>query len=209
MFPRALTGFMRAAVQGSKTKLTRASELDPSLLAKARKLSLAVGAAAGAFGSLVGVGGGVLIGPVILNACPAVPQRIISGTSLAAVATTGATAGAVYWSSGCVDARSAAVMAATAMLTAPFGAKMTHRVDCQRLRTMLGYWLYFVAPLVPLKAFLFSNQQQHQQQEGHAGKAQGQQQQQQQQPALFAAGMLLLGRRTLVAARKGVPKAAQ
>lgn len=46
------------------------SELDPGLLAKARKLALGVGAAAGAFGSLVGVGGGVLIGPVILNTCP-------------------------------------------------------------------------------------------------------------------------------------------
>jgi hypothetical protein len=31
---------------------------------------LGVGTAAGAFGSLVGVGSGVLIGPVILNACP-------------------------------------------------------------------------------------------------------------------------------------------
>lgn len=46
------------------------SELDPGLLAKARRLALGVGTAAGAFGSLVGVGGGVLIGPVILNACP-------------------------------------------------------------------------------------------------------------------------------------------
>lgn len=46
------------------------SELEPDLLAKARKLALGVGAAAGAFGGLVGVGGGVLIGPVILNTCP-------------------------------------------------------------------------------------------------------------------------------------------
>lgn len=60
-----------------------------------------------------------------------VPQRVISGTSLAAVAATGATAGAVYWSSDCVDTSSAAILAATAILTAPFGAKMTHRVDCQ------------------------------------------------------------------------------
>jgi uncharacterized membrane protein YfcA len=45
------------------------SEMEPELLAKARKLALGVGAAAGAFGSLVGVGGGVLIGPVILNTC--------------------------------------------------------------------------------------------------------------------------------------------
>jgi uncharacterized membrane protein YfcA len=50
---------------------------------------------------------------------------------LAAVAATGATAGAVYWSSDCVDTNSAAILAATAILTAPLGAKMTHRVDCQ------------------------------------------------------------------------------
>lgn len=60
-----------------------------------------------------------------------VPQRVISGTSLAAVAATGFTAGAVYWASDCVDTRSAAVLAATAVITAPLGAKMTHRVDCQ------------------------------------------------------------------------------
>jgi uncharacterized membrane protein YfcA len=47
-----------------------AADVAPAVLAKARKLSLAVGTAAGAFGSLVGVGGGVLIAPVIVNACP-------------------------------------------------------------------------------------------------------------------------------------------
>jgi hypothetical protein len=50
---------------------------------------------------------------------------------------------------------------------------------------VLGYWLYFVAPLVPLKAFVFTNQQQ-QQQGQQAGDAQDHQhhQQQQQQPVL-------------------------
>lgn len=38
-------------------------------LAKARRLAVAVGALAGVFGSLVGVGGGVLISPIIANAC--------------------------------------------------------------------------------------------------------------------------------------------
>jgi uncharacterized membrane protein YfcA len=75
----------------------------------------------------------------------AVPQRIISGTSLAAVATTGATAGAVYWTSNCVEPRSAVLLATTAVLMAPFGAKMTHRFDCQvstrtRNLLMLGLW---------------------------------------------------------------------
>ena len=47
-----------------------AADIAPGVFAKARKLSLAVGTAAGAFGSLVGVGGGVLIAPVIVNTCP-------------------------------------------------------------------------------------------------------------------------------------------
>jgi uncharacterized membrane protein YfcA len=47
-----------------------AADLPEKVLAKARKLALVVGSAAGAFGSLVGVGGGVLIAPVILNTCP-------------------------------------------------------------------------------------------------------------------------------------------
>eukprot|EP00775_Hariotina_reticulata_P004985 gene4984-5227_t len=132
--PNLAPGFKKSGMWGeidAASKQAAASELDPSLLGKARKLALGVGTAAGAFGSLVGAGGGVLIGPIILNTCPAVPQRIISGTSLAAVATTGATAGAVYWTSNCVDARSAALLATTAVLLAPVGARMTHRFDCQ------------------------------------------------------------------------------
>lgn len=38
-------------------------------LSKARKVATAVGVAAGGFGSMLGVGGGVLIAPVIANAC--------------------------------------------------------------------------------------------------------------------------------------------
>lgn len=38
-------------------------------MAKARKLAVAVGAMAGVFGGLVGVGGGVLMSPIIANAC--------------------------------------------------------------------------------------------------------------------------------------------
>lgn len=41
----------------------------PEVKAKARKMALWVGGLAGCFGSVVGVGGGVLISPVIANAC--------------------------------------------------------------------------------------------------------------------------------------------
>jgi hypothetical protein len=62
--------------------------------------------------------------------CSGIPQRLISGTSLAAVATTGATAGYVYWSSGSVDVRYAGLLAAGAVLTAPLGARATHLFNC-------------------------------------------------------------------------------
>ena len=42
------------------------------------------------------------------------------------------------------------------MLMAPLGARLTMRVDCTRLRQLLGYFLLCAAPLVPLKAYLLS-----------------------------------------------------
>jgi len=42
---------------------------------KARAMSPGVGLIAGIFGSLVGVGGGVIITPMIVNICKTIPQR--------------------------------------------------------------------------------------------------------------------------------------
>ncbi|GLC42682.1 hypothetical protein PLESTB_001126800 [Pleodorina starrii] len=136
---------------------TGVADLPDKTLAKARKLALAVGALAGAFGSLVGVGGGVLISPIIANICKTIPQRVISGTSLAAVAATGSAAGYVYWSSGAVDLTSAGIISAAAIATVPLGARATHAVDCAALRRLLAYWLFAVAPLVPLKPVIQKN----------------------------------------------------
>ncbi|GIL64741.1 hypothetical protein Vafri_18618 [Volvox africanus] len=86
-----------------------------------------------------------------------IPQRVISGTSLAAVAATGSAAGFVYWSSGAVDLTSAALISAAAIATAPLGARATHAFDCTMLRRLLAYWLLLVAPLVPLKPYIQRN----------------------------------------------------
>ncbi len=50
-------------------------QVDAATLAKAHKLSVPVGLLAGVFGSFVGVGGGVLIVPLLTGACKALPQR--------------------------------------------------------------------------------------------------------------------------------------
>jgi uncharacterized membrane protein YfcA len=90
-------------------------------------------------------------------------------------------AGSVYWSAGAVDLRSAALIALAAMATAPLGARATHHFDCGMLRRMLACWLFLVAPLLPLKAYIFSWQPPE-------PAAQAAEQQQQQQLALQAAG---------------------
>ncbi|KAK3284891.1 hypothetical protein CYMTET_7483 [Cymbomonas tetramitiformis] len=119
----------------------------------ARKIAGPVGLVAGLFGSLVGVGGGVLIVPVITGTV-VVPQRIVAASSLAAVISTGSVAAWNYHSNGSVDFGSAALLSVSAMATAPLGARLTSRMDCAALRKALGYFLLVAAPLVPLKAYL-------------------------------------------------------
>jgi uncharacterized membrane protein YfcA len=49
--------------------------VEPQVLAKARRMSPGTGLVAGLFGSVVGVGGGVVIVPLIVSACRNIPQR--------------------------------------------------------------------------------------------------------------------------------------
>lgn len=71
-------GFKRtySSEASAKTKHAASTQLvDAATLAKAHKLSVPVGLLAGVFGSFVGVGGGVLIVPMLTGACKALPQR--------------------------------------------------------------------------------------------------------------------------------------
>lgn len=134
---------------------------------KARRMSPGVGLAAGLFGSIVGVGGGVLIVPMIVSACRSIPQRVVSGTSLAAVLGTAVASASAYAASDRVDLVSAALVASAAVLTAPLGARLASRLDCTTLRRTLGWFLLAVAPLVPLKAYLLLDREEKANKGGH------------------------------------------
>lgn len=160
------------AAQAAARQLSRGWQLQPArqvasqasgsaeqlaaALGKARRMSGPVGLLAGVFGSIVGVGGGVIIVPTIVSACKSIPQRVVSGTSLAAVLSTALASAYTYSSQGCVDLASAALISPAAMLTAPLGARLTSRLNCAALRRILGYFLLAAAPMVPLKAYLLS-----------------------------------------------------
>lgn len=122
-----------------------------STLRKARLYSPGIGMIAGLFGSMIGVGGGVIMNPMILNICKSMPQRIITGTSLGAVLSTALASGSMFATSDCVDIPSAILIATSSMVMAPLGARLTARMNCSQLRRVLGYFLFAASPLVPLK----------------------------------------------------------
>lgn len=159
------SGLIRWSLSGTKpastSKLARSpisrvystSQSDSQkTLRKARLYSPGIGMIAGLFGSMIGVGGGVIMNPMILNICKTMPQRVITGTSLGAVLSTALASGTMFASSDCVDIPSSILIATSSMVMAPLGARMTATLNCAQLRKILGYFLFLASPLVPLKA---------------------------------------------------------
>ena len=121
----------------------------------ATRLGVPLGLGAGVFGSLVGVGGGVLIVPAMTATVP-IPQRVITGTSLVAVLATASVSTVNFAQGGQIDFTAAAVVGAAAMVFAPLGARATAALDGVALKRALATFLLCAAPLVPLKALAFA-----------------------------------------------------
>ena len=141
-------------VRSARRRVHTDDPYTPAHRAKAVAMAGPLGLVAGMFGSVVGVGGGVLIVPAITSAVP-IPQRVVTGTSLIAVLSTAGVATYNFSHAGLVDPTAAAILGGSAMLSAPFGARLTTRLDCVQLRRILAYFLLCAAPLVPLKAAVF------------------------------------------------------
>eukprot|EP01065_Artemidia_motanka_P035779 TRINITY_DN43670_c0_g1_i1.p2 TRINITY_DN43670_c0_g1~~TRINITY_DN43670_c0_g1_i1.p2 ORF type:complete len:300 (+),score=75.95 TRINITY_DN43670_c0_g1_i1:63-962(+) len=120
-------------------------------------LGIPVGAIAGLFGSMVGVGGGVIMVPLLVAPAVGLKAKEAAATSLVAVVGTGATSAVVYGTSGCVDWVGAGALALAAMVTAKAGARFTTKVADRQLKRMFGGFLMLVAPTVPLKDRLFGS----------------------------------------------------
>jgi uncharacterized membrane protein YfcA len=129
-----------------------ASQLAPHVIPKA----FAVGSLAGMCGSLAGMGGGFIMIPLMTSSLLRLSQHQAHGTSLFAVTTTGI-AGALGYS-GQVDYEAAAAIACCGMVTARFGAQATTRLSGPALKKALGVFMLCVAPLVPAKTYLVSEE---------------------------------------------------
>jgi len=128
----------------------------PFLIPKA----LSIGTLAGICGSLAGMGGGFVMIPFMTSTSRywglSLSQHQAHGTSLFAVAATGV-AGALGYE-GHAQYEAAAAIAAGGIITARLGASATTQLSEKVLKKYLGIFMICVAPLVPLKGYLLSQQ---------------------------------------------------
>ena len=111
------------------------------------------GLAGGMMGGLIGLGGGVVMVP-LMTAFARMTQHQAVGTSSLAVAAVGLSSCASFGSAGAVDFAAAAAVATTAMAGARVGAKLTTRFDAVQLQRVFATFQICVAPMVPAKAYL-------------------------------------------------------
>lgn len=103
-----------------------------------------VGAIGGAASGLLGIGGGVVMVPLLVLML-GLTQQEAHGTSLAILIFTAIAAAIVYRAAGPLDLRLAALLAAGAVAGAPLGARVAGRWSDDRLRRAFGALLVVVA----------------------------------------------------------------
>jgi len=116
-------------------------------------MSVLIGFVAGMFGGLVGLGGGVIMIPLMVG-IRKLSQHTAHGTSLVALVFTGLAGTTAYYLKGSVDLAAAALLAATAVFTARAGAKFAHALPEWKLKRSFGAFLIFVSLLLLVKPYL-------------------------------------------------------
>ncbi|WP_324670057.1 sulfite exporter TauE/SafE family protein [Geochorda subterranea] len=128
----------------------------PSLAATRALTGLLIGLAGGGLGSLVGLGGGVVMIP-LLTSWMGLTQHAAHGSSLVAVLFTAVSGGVGYARQGAVDLTAAVAVAASAMLMARVGARASGRVSSARLQGYFGMFLVGVSLLLPVSRYVMAH----------------------------------------------------
>jgi len=116
-------------------------------------MSFFIGLLSGLFGGLVGLGGGVIMIPLMTGFLK-LDQHRAHGTSLVALVFTGISGAIAYGMKGAVDVTAAVLMAVTAVVTARAGAHFAHSLAEWKLKRSFGGFLVFVSLLMLLKPYL-------------------------------------------------------
>ena len=115
--------------------------------------NILIGLAAGFFGGLVGVGGGVIMIPLMVGILK-MNQHMAHGTSLVALVFTGISGAVTYAINGSVDFLAAILLASTAIFTARAGAHFANALPEWKLKKYFGGFLILVALLLVTKPYL-------------------------------------------------------
>jgi uncharacterized protein len=119
---------------------------DPGAIA----VMLAVGLAVGVFAGMLGLGGGVILNPVMLFAFGYTAQQTVA-TSLAIIVPTSASGAIRQYFNGHLDVRMFALMAAGACAGSIVGVEIKNHIGNDDLKTLLGIAVSLVALTIILR----------------------------------------------------------
>ena len=112
-----------------------------------------IGMLGGFFGGLAGIGGGVVMIPLMVS-LRKISQLRAHGTSLVAVVFTGLAGAITYSLHKAVDWKVAVLLAVSAIVTARLGALYAHSLPEKKLKKAFGIFLLFISVLLLLKPYL-------------------------------------------------------
>ena len=102
-----------------------------------------IGFIAGLSSGLFGVGGGLVMVPLLVWLC-SFEQRRAHATSLAAIILIAGVAAGVFAVDGAVDLGTGLILAVGALVGAPLGARLLARTDADRVRIAFGIFQVIV-----------------------------------------------------------------
>jgi uncharacterized protein len=108
-----------------------------TLSLRAAAPAVGIGLVAGMLSGLLGVGGGIIMVPLLV-AVLALSQHQAHATSLAAIVPIGAIGALTFGLDGEVDLEVAGLLALGALMGAPIGARIMARIQERPLRIMFG-----------------------------------------------------------------------
>jgi uncharacterized membrane protein YfcA len=104
---------------------------------------LGVGVLVGLLSGLLGVGGGILLVPILVGYF-GVDQHLAHGTSLAVVVPTACLGAIIYGYHGSMDVTIAAQLAVGGIIGAPIGTRLMKKIPAAQLKRLFGIMLMLV-----------------------------------------------------------------
>ncbi len=115
-------------------------------------MNFLIGFLAGFFGGLVGLGGGIIMIPLLVGILK-LDQHKAHGTSLVALVFTGISGAVAYGVKGSVSVLAAFLLAMTATVTARAGAHYAHSLPAWKLKRSFGSFLFLISVFLLAKPY--------------------------------------------------------